>query len=63
LGLLCKSDWFNIVYEPNRLTNFWGYAFRIQCANCPVVLPQAFQNALRAQERINNNKLKNKGGV
>jgi hypothetical protein len=55
LGLLCNSDWFNIVYEPNRLTNSWGDAFRIQCANCPVVLPQAFQNALRSQERINNN--------
>lgn len=55
LGLLCNSGWFNIVYEPNRLTNSWGDAFRIQCANCPVTLPQAFQNALRSQERINNN--------
>jgi hypothetical protein len=55
LGLLCNSDWFNIVYEPNRLTNSWGDAFRIQCANCPVDLPQAFQNALRTQKRINNN--------
>ena len=55
LGLLCNSSWFNIVYEPNRLTNSWGDAFRIQCANCPVELPQAFQNALRSQYRINNN--------
>lgn len=55
LGLLCNTDWFNIVYEPNKLTNSWGDAFRIQCANCPVELPQAFQNALRTQMRINNN--------
>lgn len=55
LGLLCNSDWFNIVYEPNRLTNSWGDAFRIQCTKCPVVLPQAFQKALRSQDRINNN--------
>lgn len=55
LGLLCNSSWFNIVYEPNRLTNSWGDAFRIQCANCPVDLPQAFENALRSQSRINNN--------
>lgn len=55
LGLLCNSDWFNIVYEPNKLTNSWGDAFRIQCANCPVELPKAFQDALRSQKRINNN--------
>lgn len=55
LGLLCNSNWFNIVYEPNKLTNSWGDAFRIQCANCPVALPQAFQGALRSQDRINNN--------
>ena len=55
LGLLCNSNWFNIVYEPNKLTNSWGGAFRIQCANCPVELPQAFKNALRSQNRINNN--------
>lgn len=55
LGLLCNSDWFNIVFEPNSLTDSWGDAFRIQCANCPVPLPQAFQDALRSQERINNN--------
>ena len=55
LGLLCNSNWFNIVYEPNRLTNSWGDAFRIQCGNCPVELPQAFQDALRTQMRINNN--------
>lgn len=24
LGLLCNSNWFNIVYEPNKLTNSWG---------------------------------------
>lgn len=55
LGLLCNSDWFNIVYEPNKLTNSWEDAFRIQCAKCPVALPQAFQDALRTQKRINNN--------
>lgn len=55
LGLLCNSNWFNIVFEPNQLTNSWGNAFRIQCANCPVDLPRAFRNALRSQERINNN--------
>lgn len=55
LGLLCRSEWFNIVYEPNKLTNSWEDAFRIQCAKCPVILPQAFQNALRSQDRINNN--------
>ncbi|MDE5590074.1 MAG: hypothetical protein K2J60_13215 [Acetatifactor sp.] len=55
LGLLCNSDWFNIVYEPNRKTNSWADAFRIQCARCPVELPQAFQDALRSQDRINNN--------
>lgn len=56
LGLLCNANWFNIVFEPNKLTNSWGNAFRIQCANCPVDLPQAFQKALRSQKRINNNK-------
>lgn len=55
LGLLCNSDWFNIVYEPNKLTNSWEDAYRIQCAKCPVTLPQAFQDALRTQKRINNN--------
>lgn len=55
LGLLCKSNWFHIVFEPNRLTNSWGDAFRIQCGNCPVDLPEAFQNASRSQQRINNN--------
>ena len=55
LGLLCRSEWFNIVYEPNKRTNSWADAFRIQCGNCPVELPQAFKNALRSQERINNN--------
>nr|WP_315104557.1 hypothetical protein [uncultured Catonella sp.] len=55
LGLLCNSNWFNIVYEPNSLTDSWGDAFRIQCSNCPVKLPKAFQNALRSQNRINNN--------
>lgn len=55
LGLLCHSDWFNIVYEPNRLTNSWADAYRIQCSKCPVELPQAFQDALRSLDRINNN--------
>ncbi len=55
LGLLCNSQWFNIVFEPNKLTNSWGNAFRIQCTNCPVTLPRAFQRALRSQMRINNN--------
>ncbi|MCH5257776.1 MAG: hypothetical protein J1D87_10815 [Lachnospiraceae bacterium] len=55
LGLLCNSNWFNIVYEPNKSTKSWENAYRIQCANCPVDLPKAFQNALRSQKRINNN--------
>lgn len=55
LGLLCNSNWFNIVYEPNKLTYSWEDAFRIQCSKCPVELPQAFQHALRSQMRINNN--------
>lgn len=55
LGLLCHSEWFSIVYEPNRLTNSWGDAYRIQCTKCPVALPNAFQDALRTLDRINNN--------
>lgn len=55
LGLLCNSSWFNIVFEPNSLTDSWGDAFRIQCGNCPVQLPNAFQSALRSQDRINCN--------
>lgn len=55
LGLLCNSDWFSIVYEPNRRTNSWEDAFRIQCGKCPVPLPQAFRDALRTQDRVNNN--------
>lgn len=55
LGLLCNSDWFSIVFEPNSITNSWTDAFRIQCARCPVKLPPAFRNALRTQYRINNN--------
>lgn len=55
LGLLCNSNWFNIVYEPNSVTHSWGDAFRIKCSNCPVELPNAFRNALRTQDRINNN--------
>lgn len=55
LGLLCNSDWFSIVYEPNSITNSWTDAFRIQCARCPVELPPAFKDALRTQRRINNN--------
>lgn len=55
LGLLCNSNWFKIVYEPNKRTNSWTDAFRIQCANCPVPLPAAFKDALRTQKRINNN--------
>lgn len=55
LGLLCRPGRFNIVYEPNKLTNSWEDAYRIQCANCQVPLPQAFQDALRSQDRINNN--------
>ena len=55
LGLLCNSGWFNIVYEPNKLTNSWGDAYRIQCGKCPVALPGAFQDAIRTQSRINNN--------
>ncbi len=55
LGLLCHPGRFNIVYEPNKLTNSWEDAYKIQCANCQVPLPQAFQDALRSQDRINNN--------
>lgn len=55
LGLLCNSDWFKIVYEPNSITNSWTDAFRIQCGRCPVKLPPAFKDALRTQDRINNN--------
>ena len=56
LGLLCKSNWFSIVYEHNSQTNSWADAFRIQYSGCSIEkLPTGFRNALRTQQRINNN--------
>lgn len=56
LGLLCKKNAFNIVYEHNKLTNSWEDAYRIQCPAYLIgILTDAFKNALRTQNRINNN--------
>lgn len=54
LGMLCKNNEFNIVHEYNKLTNSWEDAYRIQCHNKDI-LTDAFRNALRTQNRINNN--------